>query len=78
MAWQRRTSGVIILSWRNVTLTAPYFHDGSAETLEEAVRTMARVQLGKKLSKKQVGDITAFLRSLTGDQPKVVYPILLR
>jgi cytochrome c peroxidase len=39
---------------------------------------MANVQLGKKLSKKQVDDITAFLRSLTGDQPKVVYPILPR
>ena len=67
-----------VQSWRNVALTAPYFHDGSAETLEEAVRTMARMQLGKKLSKRQVGDITAFLKSLTGDQPKVVYPILPR
>ncbi|MFQ5585713.1 MAG: cytochrome-c peroxidase [Thermodesulfobacteriota bacterium] len=65
-----------VQSWRNVALTAPYFHDGSAGTLEEAVRTMAKVQLGKKLSKRQVSDIVAFLKSLTGDQPTVVYPTL--
>ncbi|MDX2085068.1 MAG: cytochrome c peroxidase [Candidatus Melainabacteria bacterium] len=51
---------------RNVALTAPYFHDGSAATLEEAVRVMAQVQLGKKLSQSDVEAIVAFLESLTG------------
>ncbi|MEZ0360908.1 MAG: cytochrome c peroxidase [Hydrogenobacter sp.] len=55
---------------RNVAMTPPYFHDGSVKTLEEAVWIMGKVQLGKDLSKEQVKDIVAFLRSLTGDIPK--------
>jgi cytochrome c peroxidase/tRNA A-37 threonylcarbamoyl transferase component Bud32 len=54
-------------SLRNVALTAPYFHDGSARTLEEAVRTMARLQLGRTLSDADVTAIVAFLGSLTGE-----------
>jgi cytochrome c peroxidase len=54
-------------SLRNVALTAPYFHDGSAATLEEAVTVMARSQLGRTLAKREVGLITAFLRTLTGE-----------
>ena len=50
---------------RNVALTAPYFHDGKIETLEQAVRTMARLQLDEKLSDQQVSDITSFLKALT-------------
>lgn len=61
---------------RNVALTAPYFHDGSVETLEEAVETMARVQLGLELSTEDRDDIVAFLKSLVGDQPDVTIPIL--
>ncbi len=53
-------------SLRNVAATPPYFHDGSAATLEEAVHVMAVAQLGHDLSNPQVGQITAFLRSLTG------------
>ncbi len=53
-------------SLRNVALTPPYFHDGSAATLEDAVRTMARYQLGRSLRQDQVESIVAFLRSLTG------------
>jgi cytochrome c peroxidase len=56
-------------SLRNVELTAPYFHDASQETLPEAVRTMARVQLGRRLPEDDVDAIVAFLRSLTGDLP---------
>jgi cytochrome c peroxidase len=56
-------------SLRNVAMTAPYFHDGSVATLPEAVRVMARVQLGTKLSDPEVNDIVAFLESLTGDLP---------
>jgi len=53
-------------SLRNIALTAPYFHDGSAETLEEAVRTMARYQLGRLMSDHDLIRIVAFLRTLTG------------
>lgn len=53
-------------SLRNVALTAPYFHDGSAATLNDAVQTMARYQLGRALTEEQVADIVAFLETLTG------------
>jgi cytochrome c peroxidase len=54
---------------RNVELTAPYLHDGSRETLEETVALMARYQLGRELTKEQIDDIVAFLKSLTGELP---------
>jgi cytochrome c peroxidase len=54
-------------SLRNVALTAPYFHDGSAPTLEAAVGTMARYQLGRELDAKDKRLLVAFLRSLTGE-----------
>ena len=50
---------------RNVALTAPYFHDGKIGTLEEAVRTMAKLQLDEELTDQQVNDITSFLKALT-------------
>jgi cytochrome c peroxidase len=52
---------------RNIALTAPYFHDGSIKTLDEAVSTMARYQLGINLSKQQKKHLVAFLKTLTGD-----------
>ncbi len=55
-----------VASLRNVAETAPYFHDGSAATLEDAVSTMGRVQLGEELSNDQVGLLVDFLDSLTG------------
>jgi cytochrome c peroxidase len=58
-------------SLRNVELTAPYFHDGSADTLERAVRVMAKFQLGRQLTDEQVSRIVSFLKSLTGTQPQV-------
>ncbi|MDQ6971203.1 MAG: cytochrome c peroxidase [Mariprofundaceae bacterium] len=67
-----------VQSWRNVALTAPYFHDGSAATLDEAVRIMADKQLDIKLPAADVADIVAFLNTLTGEQPQVVYPTLPR
>ncbi len=54
---------------RNVAMTPPYFHDGSVEKLEQAVWIMAKIQLGKDLSKRQVEDISEFLESLTGRIP---------
>ena len=50
---------------RNVALTAPYFHDGKIATLPEAVRTMAWLQLKKKLTDQQVNEIVSFLKALT-------------
>ncbi len=67
-----------VQSWRNVAMTAPYFHDGSAKTLEEAVSIMAEVQLDTKLSKRDVSDIVAFLKTLTGEAPQVTFPVLPR
>lgn len=53
-------------SLRNVGRTAPYFHDGSVETLEEAVRLMAWHQLGERWSDADVAHVVAFLRALDG------------
>jgi cytochrome c peroxidase len=53
-------------SLRNIATTAPYFHDGSTLSLDEAVRKMATSQLDLELTDQQVDDIVAFLRSLTG------------
>jgi cytochrome c peroxidase len=58
-------------SLRNVALTAPYFHDGSAETLEQAVKVMAKYQLGRPLPESDVAQIVSFLKTLTGDAPDV-------
>lgn len=56
-------------SLRNVELTAPYFHDGSAKTLPDAVRVMARYQLGRRLVDAEVESLVTFLKSLTGQLP---------
>jgi cytochrome c peroxidase len=64
-------------SLRNIALTAPYFHDGKTWTLEEAVRVMADVQLGKKLSLDEVAGIVKFLKALNGEPAlQVVLPDL--
>jgi cytochrome c peroxidase len=54
-------------SLRNVALTAPYFHDGTAQTLDEAVDVMFKYQLGRVASKEDRAAIIAFLNTLTGD-----------
>ena len=56
-------------SLRNVARTAPYFHDGSAATLEQAVEAMAHHQLGIELGAGEVRAIVAWLDTLTGDIP---------
>lgn len=61
---------------RNVELTYPYFHDGSARTLKDAVDTMGRLQLGKSFSADENAKIVAFLKTLTGDQPSFKMPLL--
>jgi len=54
---------------RNVAMTPPYFHDGSVAKLDDAVRIMARLQLGRELPDQDVNDIVAFLQTLTGEIP---------
>ncbi|OHC70937.1 MAG: cytochrome C biogenesis protein CcsA [Rhodocyclales bacterium GWA2_65_20] len=61
---------------RNVEMTYPYFHDGAANTLKEAVDTMGRLQLGKKFTDAENAKVVAFLKTLTGDQPNFTMPIL--
>ena len=58
-------------SLRNVATTAPYFHDGSAPTLDDAVRKMAAAQLDQELSDQSVQAIVAFLQTLTGNYRRV-------
>lgn len=53
-------------SLRNVAVTAPYFHNGSAATLDQAVAIMGKYQLGLDLPKEDIARITAFLITLTG------------
>jgi cytochrome c peroxidase len=61
---------------RNIALTAPYFHSGKVWDLRQAVAIMATSQLGAKLTDKEIEAITAFLGSLTGEQPRVELPVL--
>jgi cytochrome c peroxidase len=63
-------------SLRNIELTSPYFHSGKVWSLKQAVAIMGAAQLGIQLTDEQVNKITVFLRTLTGEQPKVEYPIL--
>ncbi|MDT8341106.1 MAG: cytochrome c peroxidase [Longimicrobiales bacterium] len=63
---------------RNVALTAPYFHDGSALTLREAVEIMGRVQLNQRFTDGEIDALVAFLESLTGEFPIVTHPRLPR
>lgn len=63
-------------SLRNAAITGPYFHSGVVWSLNEAVAVMGSSQFGIQLSDNESDAITAFLGSLTGKQPKVVYPIL--
>ncbi len=63
-------------SLRNIATTAPYFHNGSVKTLNEAVRVMAASQLNKQLSDSEIEEIVAFLESLTGEFPEQTMPRL--
>jgi cytochrome c peroxidase len=56
-------------SLRNIEKTAPYYHDGSVKTLDDAVAKMAQYQLGKPLGKEDVDSVVTFLKTLTGELP---------
>jgi cytochrome c peroxidase len=59
---------------RNVAKTAPYFHDGSVDRLDRAVRVMASLQLGRELDDNAVAEIASFLEALTGEVPSNYAP----
>ncbi|MCX7086585.1 MAG: cytochrome-c peroxidase [Methylococcales bacterium] len=61
---------------RNIALTAPYFHNGSVATLDQAVKIMAKLQLGQEPAAQEITDIVAFLNALTGEFPKQTMPTL--
>jgi len=65
-----------IPSLRNIELTPPYFHSGKVWDLKEAIRIMGAAQLGAVLSPEEMDKIAGFLKTTTGVQPKVEYPIL--
>ncbi len=58
-------------SLRNVTMTYPYFHDGSVDNLAKAIQIMAQSELNTTLTEEEVEDIEAFLGSLTGEIPNI-------
>lgn len=61
---------------RNVEYTAPYFHNGAIWTLNDAIKAMGSVQLGINISDSEAKSIITFLKSLTGQMPQIIYPIL--
>ena len=61
---------------RNVTQSAPYFHNGQIGTLPEAIKEMGRIQLGVDLKDDEIASIETFLKSLDGKKPTIVYPML--
>lgn len=61
---------------RNVEYTYPYFHDGQAKTLEESVDIMGQLQLGRHYSGEEIGKIVAFLKTLSGDMPQMMLPMM--
>ncbi len=61
---------------RNITQTAPYFHNGQIWNLKEAIVEMGRIQLGMKLTDKEATSIETFLKALDGRKPALVMPIL--
>src|SRR5690554_3867863 len=63
---------------RNVEFTYPYFHDGSAATLEEAITIMGKSQLNKEFTEEEIANLVAFLNSLSGEFPMVSHPRLPR
>ena len=65
-------------SLRNVEKTAPYFHDGAVESLDEAIKVMGKIQLNKDITDEQAKEIKTFLGALTGEVPEeyTVSPVL--
>ncbi len=84
-AWQGEDEGMAAVSGQasqkyyfkvspllNVGQTAPYFHDGSEDSLAESIRFMARTQLAAELTEDQVQSMVTFLEALTGEPPAIL------
>ena len=52
---------------RNITKTAPYFHNGEVKDLKEAIRIMSKYQIGEEFTPEQIEDVVAFFKSLEGE-----------
>lgn len=65
-----------VASLRNLRYTAPYMHNGSVETLADAVRVMGSTELGRTFTDAEVADLVAFLEALSGPLPEVPEPAL--
>lgn len=61
---------------RNISQTAPYFHNGAIWDLKDAIIEMGKIQLNLKLNKEDVDYLYDFLKSLDGEKPKIIYPML--
>ncbi len=61
---------------RNITQTAPYFHNGQIWSLKEAIVEMGRIQLGTKITDKEASSIEEFLKALDGRKTDIVVPQL--
>ncbi|QDT92479.1 cytochrome-c peroxidase [Gimesia algae] len=61
---------------RNITLTAPYLHNGAVPTLAETVRVMSETQLDAQISDTEVSSIVEFLTALEGEFPELTLPRL--
>lgn len=61
---------------RNITMTAPYFHNGQIWTLKEAIVEMGRIQLGVAITDAEAASIETFLKSLDGKMPSIALPML--
>ncbi|MFT7824216.1 MAG: cytochrome-c peroxidase, partial [Sulfurimonas sp.] len=59
---------------RNITETAPYFHNGQIWSLAEAVKEMGSTQLGIKISDTDADKIVTFFKALKGRKPAIAYP----
>lgn len=67
---------VKVATLRNITETAPYFHNGQVTTLKAAIVEMGRIQLGVKVSDKDADSMIEFFKALKGRKPEIVYPVL--
>jgi len=61
---------------RNITQTAPYYHNGGIWSLKEAIVEMGRTQLGMKITDKEATSIETFFNALDGRKPDITYPVL--
>jgi cytochrome c peroxidase len=61
---------------RNITQTAPYFHNGQIWNLQDAIKEMGRIQLGNKISDKEAASIEEFLKALDGRKGDIILPLL--